>query len=368
MIMDFLELSDVRQEAEFFEGYTPLKSILAKKEVKESIAPRLQKLSIEAKESGLPLGQRFVTRKDTKEAMTGSDLLANLAIVQRTLDKSLPYITSDPSKNPMVVAKERPVPDFKDIEIYTTTETEDLLEVKPGSNYKATSFTDAKSTAKIKKYGRTFKITWEAMLNDTLQEFADLRDKLQRSAQRTLWSLFTDAFQADSGFFNNGNKNLSTGALSTANLKTAITLLEKQVDDNGNTLALSAKYLMVPTDLKFTANLLVNPLLVQQLAVSNMESGATAFDLVPIVNPFLTSTTGWYLFCDPAQLEAMIYLTLNNHKGPEIMVKNSDQSALLGSLGTDAGSFLNDTVEYKVRMCTNTVQKYKQAAVYSAGT
>lgn len=361
---DFQMLNDV-EDRKFGDGYVRLSDVLKSPAVQESIAPKLQKLALEAKESGSAVGKRFIVRG--KEALTGGDLLANLAIVQRTLDKTLPYSIDDMSKNPMTVGKEKEVPNFKEIEMYQTSEVDTLLEVKPGADYKGTFFTDSKRTAKIKKYGRTMKITMETMMNDVMGEFADMVNKLQRSAKRTLYKTFTDAFQADGGFYNGGNKNLHAGALTAATLEGGIKMMMEQVDANGNELSLAPEFLMVPPALTFTADRLINPTLLAQIQVATLDATAKAFPLQKIVNPFLTSDTAWYLFSNPADLEAMIFLTLSGHKGVEILVKQSDQMALMGSLGSDPGSFINDSIDYKVRIFTEAEQAYHQASVYSPG-
>jgi len=359
---------DSATDAKFTEGYVSVRQMLAQSAVQEAIAPKLKKFKEEIKESG-SLGEgKFIT--PVKEAMTGSDLAANLQIMQFYLDKTFPYAFDKPDRNIMQVSKEKTLPNFKSARIYRTYETEDLLEVKPGATYKGTYFADTYADVAVKKYGRRFPIVWEAMQNDVIGEFSDLQDKLTRSAKRTMFKLLTNLFAANGTFFAGGNGNLASGALATETLKSAITLMEKQDDDNGNPINVEAKYLMVPVALKWMALGLTNPMLRQQLSVSGLDNVAPVFELQPIFNPFLDaiSTTGWYLFADPNALEALMHLALDGHPGIELLVKVQDQQMISGGLSNDLGSFLNDSLDLKVRLFYNNVTRYTQAAVYSPGT
>jgi len=364
------ELSD-SEHKQFMEGYVPVKNLLAMPAVKEAMAPKLKKFKDEVRESGnieeFAKHPRFIT--PTKEAMTGSDLAANLAIMQFFLDKSFPYSFDDPQRNIMQICKPRVVPNFKNIRIYRTFETEDLLQVQPGGAYHGTSFSDVYQDVGVLKYGRRFPITWESLQNDVIGEFADLQDKLVRSSKRTMFKLVTAAFAANSNLYNNTNLNLTSGALAVSTLKAAIQMMESQLDDLGNPINIVAKYLMVPIALKWTALLLLNPTLRTQLAIPSGDSLVPEFELDPIVNPYLdaTSKTGWYLFADPAELEALMNIVLDGHPGPEILIKIQDQQMIAGALGNELGSYINDSIDMKIRLFHNQATRFHQATVYSPG-
>jgi hypothetical protein len=369
-LLNALPMSELSgdKDAAFTEGYISVRKFLSQKHVQEAIAPVLKKHREEIKESGTLEDNKFIT--PVKEAMTGSDLSANLAIMQFYLDKAFPYSFDDPQRNIMQVSKEKTVPNFKSVRIYRAYETEDLEEVQPGGVYHGTYFGDTYADVAIKKYGRRFPITMEAMKNDVLGEFTDLQDKLVRSAKRTMFKLLTNLFAANGTFYASGNANLASGALATETLKSAITLMEKQVDDNSNPINVVAKYLMVPVALKWMALALTNPTLRAQLAITSADNLVPTFELTPIINPFLdaVSTTGWYLFADPNELEAIMHLALDGHPGIELLMKISDQQMISGGMSSDLGSYLNDSLDIKVRLFFNKVTRFHQASTYSPGT
>ena len=357
-----------KEDKSFEDGYAPLKSILLKNpKVAESVKPVILKAQESVKEKRSP----FVK---IAEAMSPSDLAGNLAILQHEVQKAFSYSFQNPQRNPLQVSKERFVENMRDIRIYRTDEVEDLEQVLPGANYKGTSFGDSYFDVGIKKYGRRFPVLWETLLNDNaIGEFNDLKDKMVRAGMRTKFKLFTNKFAANTTFFSVGNGNLmANGELGSETLEEAIRKMETQQDSKGNTLDIVAKFLMVPTALKLTAQTLVDPMLLQQLNVAKLENARRAFDVTPIINPFLDgiSDKGWYLFADPSQLEALTHLSLNGHPGIELLMKKSDQESLVGAISDGAmglGSFDNDTIDIKVRMFFESELVNPEAAVYSTG-
>jgi len=339
----------------FFEGFVPLKEVIERKSlVKEAVMESLKKL----KEG-----------KEIKEAITGSDLLANLSVTQHYLDRQPAYDIENTNRDVSRIAGVRPVANFKPVKIFKTIEVEDLLEVKMQEDYKATFVKDSYIELAIKKFGRTIPIAWETLISDTLGELNDLQTKLSRAAMRTKMKLIVNAFAENTGFFSSGNANKGTKKLAQGSLEEGITAIMKQKDENGNELDLIPKFLVVPTTLAFAAEKLVNPLLAS-IGADSMDAAPVRFNLQVIVCPWLDaiSTTGWYLFVDPADFQAMTTLSLSGHTGIELLIKESDQRAITGLLTGELGSFQNDTVEWKARMFFNVAMRYFQAGYWSNGT
>jgi hypothetical protein len=343
----------------FFEGYLPLKKAI-------SVNPLVHKKVMESLDKIKAKGGKLI---QAREAMTGSDLLANLIVIQHELDNELPYIVDDPLLDITQVTQEKTVSNFNEIKLYQTTEVEDLLEVKPTEDYKGTYFSDSYDSLAIKKYGRIFGVAWETMLNDILGELSQLPNKFRRAATRTLFKQITDTFAENTDFYAAACGNTGTPVLNQEGLQAGLTAMMSQEDANGNKLNIKAVYLMVPTALSFVAEQLVNPIL-QSIAAATMVAAPVRFSLKVIVNPWLDdySTTGWYLFADPSVLPAITRLTLAGHKGIEMFIRVSDQKAIANAVAGELGSFSNDILDFKVRMFHNSTTRYCQASYYSDGT
>jgi hypothetical protein len=344
---------------DFFEGYMPLKEAIEKNlVVKKKVMESLSKIE---KRNG-----KLLT---AKEAMTGSDLLANLIVIQHELDNELPYIVDDPLLDLTQITAEKTVSNFNEIKLYQTTEVEDLLEVKPTEDYKGTYFGDSYDSLAIKKYGRIFGVAWESMINDVLNELGQLPNKFRRAYTRTMFKQITDVFAENTDFFAAACANIGTPVLNQEGLQAGLTAIMSQVDAQGNKLNIKAVYLMVPTALSFVAEQLVNPIL-QSIAAATMVTAPVRFSLKVIVNPWLDdySTTGWYLFASPSVLPAITRLTLAGHKGVEMFIRVSDQKAIANAVAGELGSFSNDIIDFKVRAFHNSTTRYCQAAYYSDGT
>jgi len=93
------------------------------------------------------------------------------------------------------------------------------------------------------------------------------------------------------------NEEATPATLSASALKAVITNIRKMTDASGDHLALTPKLLIVPPDLQFTAQVILK---------SAQEPGNANNDYNPlkdvglklIVNPWLTSTTRWWVACD----------------------------------------------------------------------
>jgi len=353
----FTEIKSHSDMADFTEGFIPLKSILKDAKVQEAIRPKLQK--IKAGES---------LRVEGKETMTGADLIANLAVTQHYLDSAPNFAIDAPDRDAMKLVKERPVADFKPVKIFQTTETDEFEEVKQGEDYKATGFTDSFTEASVKKFGKIVRLSWETLLSDTLGELGDLQQKLIRAGKRTMFKQIVSAFAGNTSFFNGTNGNyLATGVLNEANLIALLAKITAQKDSKGNPLYIKGAHLAVPTALEFKAKRLVNPF--YAVYPQTLDGMAMKFDLDVVVLPDLDdiSTTGYYVFANPADMPALSHLTLTGHKGIELLVKISDQQAINAALSGELGAFKNDTLEIKARFFSNVITRYHQAAAWGTG-
>jgi len=86
------------------------------------------------------------------------------------------------------------------------------------------------------------------------------------------------------------NDNVVSGALTEANLTTALVKLARMKDDSGQLIGLTGTHLLVPPELEVTARKLLNAQL-----VGGGDTNVLAGRLQIVVSPYLTSATRWYV-------------------------------------------------------------------------
>lgn len=157
----------------------------------------------------------------------------------------------------------------------------------------------------------------DSLYPDVPTEFADQSKELGRSAAETMEVLVNDmynsgtattyhtagdglaVFSASHVALGGGTwSNLgTTAALSATSLRQGLVDLENTKNDRGLQQVVKAKYLMVPTGLEWTAKELLNSAYDPETA-NNAVNPLQSRNLELIVNPYLTSTTAWYLIAD----------------------------------------------------------------------
>lgn len=94
--------------------------------------------------------------------------------------------------------------------------------------------------------------------------------------------------------------NLATGVLSVDNLKLALTLMAKTVDEGGKKVVIKPKKLIVPRVLEFKAKEILSSTLLADTELNNINSLNGKLEIV--VNDFLTSDTAWFVQGDTHEL------------------------------------------------------------------
>lgn len=173
-----------------------------------------------------------------------------------------------------------------------------------------------------KTFGLGIRITQEmiddCLYSDVPTEMADMSKQLGKTAQDTLEVLVNDMYNsgivttthtAGDGLavFSASHVSLigstwsnlsgSSAALSSTSLRAALLALENTTDDRGLQQVITPKMLMVPPALEYTARELLNSSYVPENA-NNAINPIQSRSLELLVNPFLTSTTAWYLLSD----------------------------------------------------------------------
>lgn len=181
----------------------------------------------------------------------------------------------------------------------------ETLPVKPeGADYKYGTVGDRGETIALATYGRLFRITREAIINDDLSMLTDVPRKMGRAARRTVGGLaygilsgnplMSDGkalFHAD-----HGNLAAAGAAPSVATLSAAIAAMKKQ-SYGGEVLNIRPRFLIVGPDLELSARQLLTSA-VDPTASKGMASNPVAGAAELIVDARISGGE-WYLVADP---------------------------------------------------------------------
>lgn len=296
------------------------------------------------------------------------------------------------------LAKRGRVRDFRQVKRYALDGAESILsEVKQLTEYPAAQLQDSAYTYSVTKKGRRVALSWEDLVNDDLDAFASIPDRLGNAARRSEEKYVTGLYAATGGpnstFFSTGNKNLlasgASGALSVTSMQSAFTLLASQVDTDGGPIYVEGVTLVVPPALTVVANNILNATEIwtaagsggassdagrgDQLRVANWMANRVKV----ITNPWLpiTSTSGtfgstsWYLFADPnVGRPAMEIGFLTGHENPELFQKSPNAIRVGGgSVAPEDGDYETDSVEWKLRHVFGGTLMDPKSAVASPG-
>lgn len=164
------------------------------------------------------------------------------------------------------------------------------------------------------RYDKGYEVTWELVKDDyhgvlngkgkgnTAQNLAaGLNATVETLAAGILNNGFSNTGYDGVSLFNNSHPltdsastcdNLASGALTYANLKSALTLMRQQVNEAGIQIVCIPDKLIVPNELEFTAKEILNSTKVAG-ELSNTETQTPGLKLV--VMDYLTSSTAWFL-------------------------------------------------------------------------
>lgn len=233
------------------------------------------------------------------------------------------------------------------------------------TGYPSADYSVTERSIQVAKYGRQFGYSFEARINDELDELQQVPGNFAIAARMTedylslqqLANVTTGA--PNTGFFNAGNGNLGTGALTQDRLQTAITTVSTKKDAEGNLLYPGPLQLVVGPSLSFTAERILNQTTIRVTSGSNQTEEPnplkgkiqlTVLDNLP--------GTAWYVLPVPTAPRPAFYTAfLTGWETPDIRYK-SDQGSSQGGgdLGPDAGSFDNDSVRWRVRHIAGAAQ------------
>lgn len=232
-----------------------------------------------------------------------------------------------------------------------------LPRVPEHSNYPEAGYELSEREISVHKTGEQFGYSFEARVNDQLNELRKVPESWAGKAVATedfasLEALANPLTGApNTTTFNAGNGNLGSAALSESALEAAIVHVTTQTDDEGNLLYPGALQLVVGPALQFTARRILNAVEVRHTTGDTTTVGPNPYSGITLTVLDNLPGTAWFVLPLPSTPRPAFYTAfLVGYEQPDVRVK-SDQGKSVGGgeLGIDSGSFDDDTCYWRVR-------------------
>jgi len=302
-------------------------------------------------------------RADLAEALTRSDFPILLGGV---FDRELLAQYKQVTPIWQSFARRSVVKDFRPKKLVDLLGGRGILDpVAEGAPYPARNVTEAEYELKVGKRGARIPLTWEMLINDDLDAFRDLPERLATGARDTedylATSLLVTAAGANTGFFNADNGNAPTALpLTHENLGVALTAISTRKDSEGRPIINKGTVLQVPPALELQALAILNATEIRNTQGTKLLVGGNELrsKVTLVVNPWLpviatdgNTNTRWFVLPAPTSPRpALAVGFLRGHEAPDLRVKASAGNRIGGgSIDPTEGSFEFDDIQYRVR-------------------
>ena len=252
--------------------------------------------------------------------------------------------------------------------------------------------TETGYTFNLAVYEKGFSISWQTIINDSLDAFRSLPNRLARGARRTeqkfASSLYQDSSGPNSTFFSNGNTNLvntTNGAasnnpvLSVQGVTDALNVMYRMKDSGGDPIFIDGGTLVVPPALAITAEQILgatsfsfNPGVTSGASLNTPNWIGPKLKLAvdwyaPVINT-TNGHTAWYIFANPQARPAATLAFLRGYEQPAVYRKAPNTERLGGGMAPDLGDFEDMSQRYKGLHILGGTLVDPKAAVVSNGT
>ena len=210
--------------------------------------------------------------------------------------------------------------DFKIVERADLGTYPSLPKVRPGAEYKQVTVGDRSVQMQLATYGSLFSITRQAIINDDLNAFTKLPNKMGRAAIRTIGDLVFNVLNANAAMsdgtalFHADHGNLGTGALTSANVDALRAKMAKQ-KENDAFLNIRPGFLLVPSELRGAA-IQVMESIVEILAAKTATAPNQVANLAKVIDDARLAANAYYLLADPRMYDTIEVGYLDGNQAP----------------------------------------------------
>ena len=297
-----------------------------------------------------------------KEALSTSDLFRS--VTGDVLDRELLSQYRDLPKQWSEWATRTTVRNFKPKKLVDILGGRSALDEVPElTEYPEGGYSTDEYEIKVSKFGRRFGYSFEAGINDDLDELKQIPSKFATSAAITedvtansqLFVATTGAANAD--FFKTANGNAPVAAaLTDVNLATAITTVSTKEDSEGELVVPDGLILVVGPAQEMNARQILNATEIRTTTGSGSNTRTSVGPnylkgVVTLVVNRRLKGLGWFVLPAPTSARpAFAVAFLVGHETPDLRVQNLTGNRVGGgNIDPSEGSFNEDGVYYRVR-------------------
>lgn len=233
-----------------------------------------------------------------------------------------------------------------------------LDEVPELTEYPESDYDSNEYEISVKKFGRRFGYSWEASVNDDLDELRTIPESFAQAARITEDKaanalLVTAAGAPNPDFFNAGNSNAPVAqALTFENLAAAVTTVSTRTDSDGELVVPDQLILEVGPAQEMEARRIINATEIRITSGSRttLEPNYLRGVITLVVNKRLPGLS-WYVLPAPnTGRPAFAVAFLVGHETPDLRQANEAGNRMGGgAVAPGEGSFNEDAVYYRVR-------------------
>jgi len=226
------------------------------------------------------------------------------------------------------VARQATAQDFRAKTVLKLGEAPDLKKVKEHGEIERGATGEEKETYSLETYARIFGLTRKALVNDDLNAFADMAQRIGQAAAefeaQHLVDLLTSNPTMDDGnaLFHTSHSNLASSGsdvVLTALSEARRAMRRQKGVDGRHIINAEPQFILVPAAQETDAEKLVSEIQSATVSDVNPFSGR----LTVVTDPRLDddSATAWYVFADPTRVPVLEYAYLQDEQGPQITMR-----------------------------------------------
>lgn len=324
-------------------------------------SPKYQKGFQEAASliADLVSGGSYLTKHKFQEAMSTSDFPVYMGDI---MDRRVLASYAEAPSTYQLWSFQSEVSDFRPAKRYYFDDDGTLDQVDELGEYREAKLAGGDIELAVKKFGKRFDFSWEALLQDDFSVLTSQPDRFGVAARRTEEREATRLLFAPN-FFSTANNNYQTGVpLTMEGVQSALIFWNERNTPNGESVQNPPKYLMVPPALEMQARAILNATEITtwdngdertQLRTANWITSQLTLVVnysLPLVAPE-RANEDWYLIADPTVgRPAFEVAKLRGYTAPSLFMKSPNALAIGGGQsGALMGDFDHDAIGYKVR-------------------
>jgi len=251
-------------------------------------------------------------------------------------------------------------PDFRVVDRFRTTRPGTLLQRGEMGESEVTPITETVIQYGVSEFARTFEVSWRVLVNDDLgalnRVIGEMVDAAKTFEDSFVSALYDNA-TSQAAMIALGAQYAGTARISEAALETGVNAMRTRTDSDGNRIAPSGLYLVVPPESEIAVLRILES---EKTPASDFNAPNVVRRYIQgyRIDPYIQTAPGavpWYLFAAPSsQFNTVTVARLDSYgDGPQLYLRASDRLPLsptgtVGAAQAWGGSWMSKAIEIEV--------------------